>query len=345
MAKAIERKLAAIMFTDIAGFTALSAQNESKALKLLDTQKEIITPIIKNFNGILHKEIGDGLLFTFRTVTDALKCGIKIQRETKNIKNLNIRIGIHEGEVTFKDGDVFGDDVNIASRIETYAAEGGIAITGKVQQDISSLPEFEIKFVSQPRLKGVKQDIKIYCIISHDLPVTDITKVTGKIEKDVNKLRFNQEYIVGAICLLTVAMIGIFFIIPKNSPTPSIAILPIENKGSVEDDFYSYGIISDLISEIAKSDDIRVVSLKDIEKIDYLNLNNKELSKELSVRYIVQGTLWKKYGVFQLSIELYDTDNKKIVWSKLWKKDWDQFYSLKENLQHGILSSLNIKDL
>ena len=84
MSKNIERKLAAIMFTDIAGFTALSAKNESKALKLLDTQKEILDPIINKFNGTLHKEMGDGLLLTFPTVTEAINCGIQIQSETKN---------------------------------------------------------------------------------------------------------------------------------------------------------------------------------------------------------------------------------------------------------------------
>ena len=86
----IERKLAAIMFTDIAGYTALSAKDENKALELLDTQKQIITPIIEEFNGTLHKEMGDGLLFTFPTVTEAVKCGIKIQEETKANDDLNL---------------------------------------------------------------------------------------------------------------------------------------------------------------------------------------------------------------------------------------------------------------
>ena len=113
----IERKLAAIMFTDIAGYTALSAKDETKALELLDTQKQILTPIIEEFNGTLHKEMGDGLLFTFPTVTEAVKCGIKIQEDTKANADLNLRIGIHEGEITLKDGDALGDDVNVASRI------------------------------------------------------------------------------------------------------------------------------------------------------------------------------------------------------------------------------------
>ena len=139
----IERKLAAIMFTDIAGYTALSAKDETKALELLDTQKQILTPIIEEFNGTLHKEMGDGLLFTFPTVTEAVKCGIKIQEQTKDNNDLNLRVGIHEGEITLKDGDALGDDVNVASRIEAFAPSGGIAISSKVQQNISSLPEFK----------------------------------------------------------------------------------------------------------------------------------------------------------------------------------------------------------
>ena len=205
----VKRKLAAIMFTDIAGYTALSSKDENKALKLLDKQEQILTPIIEEFNGTLHNRIGDGLLFTFPIVTDAIKCGIRIQKETKEIEHLNLRIGIHEGEITLKDGDALGDDVNVASRIDPFAAEGGIVISGKVQQNISSLPEFKTKFISEPLLKGVSQEVKVFCIISHGLPETEITKVTAKLEKDVKKLWFNQKSIIAAIAVLSILTIGI----------------------------------------------------------------------------------------------------------------------------------------
>jgi len=213
----IERKLAAIMFTDIAGYTALSSIDENKALKLLDEQERILTPIIEEFNGTLHNRIGDGLLFTFLTVTDAVKCAIKIQKETKEVENLNLRIGIHEGEITLKDGDALGDDVNVASRIDPFAAEGGIVISGKVQQNISSLPEFETKFVSEPSLKGVRQDVKIFCIVSHGLPETDITKVTAKLEKDVKKLGVNQKSIMAVIGILGLLVAGLIMWIGENN--------------------------------------------------------------------------------------------------------------------------------
>ena len=333
----IERKLAAIMFTDIAGYTALSAKDETKALNLLDTQKQILTPIIEEFNGILHKEMGDGLLFTFPTVSEAVKCGIKIQEHTKNSADLNLRIGIHEGEITLKDGDALGDDVNVASRIEPFSAVGGIAISSKVQQNISSLTEFETSYVGKPELKGVAQEVKVYCITSHGLPKAD--EIIGPIIVE-SKSNFNVFALIGGIAVL----IGIlFFVFQEEEETvPSIAIIPLENKGESKDEFYSYSISADLISDVSGAGDIRVASLKDIEKLDYKSLTNEEIAKKLLVRYISQGTLWKVDSVFQLSMELYDTKKNKVAWSNNWQQNWSELPSIKGGLSGNILTNLQV---
>ena len=123
------RKLAAIVFTDIVGFTKLSSQDENKAFSLLDTQRNTLKPIVNEFGGEWLKEMGDGLLMTFPIVSAAVECAISIQKAVKKIEDLNLRIGIHEGEITEKDGDVFGDDVNIASRIEPFSAPGAVSYT------------------------------------------------------------------------------------------------------------------------------------------------------------------------------------------------------------------------
>ena len=335
----IKRKLAAIMFTDIAGFTALSAKDETKALKLLDTQKDILIPIINKFNGTVHKEMGDGLLLSFPTVTEAVRCGIEIQSETKNIDNLNLRVGIHEGEVTLKDGDVLGDDVNIAARIEPFSAIGGIAISGKVQQNISSLTEFETEYIGMPKLKGVSKEVKVYCITSNGLSKTDKSKISSKLDKKVKLPMFS---LIGCACILIVIS---FFIFQnqEDEEVPSIAILPLENKGESKDEFYSYSISSDLISDVSSAGNIRVASLKDIEKLDYLSLTNQELAKKLYVRYISQGTLWKVDSIFQLSLELYDTKKEKIQWSDNWQQNWSELPSIKGGLSENILTNLEIK--
>ena len=104
---------------------------------------------------------------------------------------------------------------------------------------------------------------------------------------------------------------------------PSIAIIPFDNKGADEDEFYAYSISSELISDITSAGLIRVAGLKDIEKLEYQTLNYNELSEKLLVRYIAQGTLWKVDSVFQLSMELYDTKTSKVLWSESWQKAWD----------------------
>ena len=122
---------------------------------------------------------------------------------------------------------------------------------------------------------------------------------------------------------------------------PSIAIIPFENKGADEDVFYAYGISADLISDCSGAGLIRVAGLNDIEKLDYRNLKYDELSKNLFVRYISTGTLWKMGDMFQLSIELYDTKDKKVVWSDRWQEKWENLPAIKRNLSDGLLKTLD----
>ena len=125
------RKLAAIVFTDIVGYTKLAADDQSKASALLKQQRDLFQPIVSKFNGSWIKEVGDGLILTFDTVTDAVNCCIKLQETSKQTDNLNLRIGIHQGEIIIEENDIIGDDVNVASRIEPFSAPGGIAISNK----------------------------------------------------------------------------------------------------------------------------------------------------------------------------------------------------------------------
>ena len=164
------KKLKAIVFTDMADFTTISAQDEDKALDLIQKQNEIIKPIVEKHNGEWLKEIGDGLLFSFDSSIEAVRCSIEIQETLKNIDDLNIRIGIHQGDIFIKDGDVFGDDVNIASRVEGFAPIGGISISDKVHKDISSVSDIETSFIGHRKLKGVEQETKLRCIVSNELP-------------------------------------------------------------------------------------------------------------------------------------------------------------------------------
>ena len=214
----IERKLAAIMFTDIAGYTALSAKDSTKASKLLTTQRHTLKPIVEKHGGSWMKEIGDGLLLTFDSATSAVECSIAIQESTKDIEDLNLRIGIHEGEVIKQDGDVIGDDVNVASRIEPFSAVGGVAISHKIEQAISSNQAFETKYIGKPKLKGVAQKVEVYCITSHGLPKTDISKISNNLsisKKKVNVIRTIGIVILGIIGFISWYLYP-FITLPEN---------------------------------------------------------------------------------------------------------------------------------
>ena len=165
-----KKKLKAIVFTDMVNFTNLSAKDEQTALEIIQKQNNIIKPIVSNHNGEWLKEIGDGLLLSFDSSLEAVRCSIEIQETLRNIDEINIRIGIHQGDIFVKDGDVFGDDVNITSRVEGCAPSGGIALSDKVHKDISSVSDITTSFIGYRKLKGVKQETKISCITSNGLP-------------------------------------------------------------------------------------------------------------------------------------------------------------------------------
>ena len=340
-----KRKLAAIVFTDIVGFTKLSSKNEPAALSLLEKQRDLLKPIVKENKGEWLKEIGDGLLLTFETNRDAVDCAIAIQHATKDVEGLNLRIGIHQGEVVFQGSDVVGDDVNIASRIEPFAAEGGIAISGRVNTSLERDPDFKTMFVGTPQLKGLSQKTEVYCITSHNLPRTDISKVNAKMEQKGFKWNFYSVSgavlsLVGILFWLNFSFIGIG--IAESSEVPSLAVLPFENKGSKEDDFYAYGISSDLIADVTSTGMLRVAGLADIEKLEYSTMSYDELAKKLMVRYIAKGTLWKMDTMFQLSMELFDTKESEVIWSNRWQTAWKELATIKLDLSDDILKNLNI---
>ena len=307
-----ERKLAAIMFTDIAGYTAQMSKDQDIALSMLDTKRKALKPLIQKHNGALVKEMGDGTLSHFPSAVDATNCSLDLQKSIRDNNDLNIRIGVHLGDTSFRDNDVFGDGVNIASRLEKMSPPGGILVSKNVFDELSSRKGYNAISLGLQSMKGVGRLVEVFGLKDEHLNVpTPSDYIDTKIEAH------------------------------KDKEVPSIAIIPFENKGKEEDVFYAYGISADLISDCSSAGLIRVAGLNDIEKLDYANLKYEELSKNLFVRYVATGSLWKMKNMFQLSVELYDTKDKKVVWSDRWQEKWDNLASIKGNLSDGLLKALN----
>ncbi|MCZ6693712.1 MAG: adenylate/guanylate cyclase domain-containing protein, partial [Bacteroidetes bacterium] len=150
------------MFTDIVGYTALMGKDEQKALKLLEKNQSIQRNLIEQYHGKLLKEMADGLMSSFNSVIDAVQCAIGIQIGFREDVDLNIKIGIHLGDVLFKEGDIFGDGVNIASRIEALAQKGEILVSESVYLNVKNQQGIHTEFVREEHLKNVEEPVKIY---------------------------------------------------------------------------------------------------------------------------------------------------------------------------------------
>jgi class 3 adenylate cyclase len=158
------RQLSAIMFTDIVGYTALMGNNEELAFELLRKNREIQKPIIEQFGGKWIKELGDGVLASFPAVSNAVYAALKIQEACKKSGSFELRIGIHQGEVVYENDDIFGDPVNIASRLQSLAPPSEIFVSESVQRDLLNKKDIGSEFVSVERLKNVKEPVRVFRI-------------------------------------------------------------------------------------------------------------------------------------------------------------------------------------
>jgi len=331
-----KRKLAAIVFTDIVGFTKLSAENEPAALSLLDKQRELLQPIVQSHNGEWLKEIGDGLLLSFGSNSDAVNCAIAIQTAVKDVENLILRIGIHQGEVVFQGGDIIGDDVNIASRIEPFSAPGGVAVSGRVNAALERDPEFETVYLGKPALKGVSQEVKAYCIVSHDLPQTDLSQVTAKLEKKTPIWYF-------AVPALLVIAIAAYFIMPKKPSVISMAVMYLEISGN-EEDQYLETMTEDLIFDLSSAlpGKLKVSEAATVRKFKNTDLEISDLAKSLGVQYIFKSSLQRYGDGYNLRCRLVEANTGTDKLLNKWFIEGNSLQSIVGVLVENIIGGLDI---
>ena len=331
------KKLTAIMFTDIAGFTALSAKDEKSAFELIEKQRELLKPIVNRHAGQWLREIGDGLLLSFSSSTEAVKCAIEIQKASKDVENLNIRIGIHQGDIIQKDGDLFGDDVNIASRIESFAAVGGVAISDKVNRDISSNSEITTKYVGEPKLKGVKQEVKVYCIISHGLPETKLSEVSAKLEKT------STPWIRYAVPSLLILAVGSYFLTGTEKAISSIAVLPLANmSGDPEQDYFAIGMTEELITELSKISALKVTSRQSVMRFKGSELSMSEIASQLGVDAILEGSVFRVGDSVRITTQLIHGATDEHLWADRFDRELKNILIMHSEVARAVAKEIKI---
>ena len=331
-----KRKLAAIVFTDIVGFTKLTAKDQTLASSLLTKQREAFKPIVESHSGTWLKEMGDGLLLIFDTVTDAVNCCIKIQEEAKTIEQMVLRIGIHQGEILMLENDVIGDDVNVASRIEAFSAPGGIAISGKVYDAIVREMHYQTKYLGKPKLKGVGQEVTVYCIISHGLPETNLADVAAKLE-DVR-----PKWFYPAIASLLLVPLIVYFSFFRGEKIDSIAVLYMD-VGNDPELSYLEAITEDIIFDLTSSSQglLKVSESVEVKKYkENSDISVNDVAGELGVDFVFWTKVQQDGPGFKFRYRLYDSDAQK---DRFLKTDYIEKNSLQSIL--GVLISKIVDEL
>jgi len=202
------RQLAAIMFTDIVGYTALMGKDSQKALELVRINKELQKPLVEKYNGKWLKEMGDGAMAQFSTVLDAINCSIDIQESARAKLDAKLRIGIHLGDVTVEEDDVYGDGVNVASRLESIADAGGIYISESIEKAIQGQTDVQAKYLGEVKLKNVAYGVRTYALQGVGLPVPELKaekQISGRFLAESQRrgvIRAGVTYVVLSLLLI-----------------------------------------------------------------------------------------------------------------------------------------------
>ncbi len=307
------RQLAAIMFTDIVGYTLLMGDDEQNAFELLRKNRQLQKPFIEQYNGVWIKELGDGILASFSTVTEAVLCASEIQKACTGIDDLKLRIGIHQGEVVFEDNDVFGDGVNIAARLQALAPIGGIWVSESVHKNISNKKEINSRFIKEELLKNVKEPVRIYEV-----------QVEGT-QAEQPKHSFTTKEL------------------SQNPSGQSIAVLPFVDMSPAHDQEYlGDGIADEIIIAIAKIKQLKVSS-----RSSSFSFKNHEdariIGKKLGVSNILEGSIKKSGERLRISAQLINVDDGFQLWSDIYQMDVRDIFIIQEHIAQSVVENLKLK--
>ncbi len=308
-----ERRLAAIMFTDVAGYTTLGQRNESLSIALIDAQRDLIKPILARHNGREVKTAGDSFLVEFTNALDAVRCAYDIQRATRELnislpdeRRLHLRIGLHLGDITKSRGDIYGDAVNVASRIESLAEDGGVCLTRQVYDQVQNKFELPLKSIGSKPLKNVREPVEIY-----------------KMEFPWEKSR-----------------------VPEQLNRRRIAVLPFANMSpDPNDSYFADGMTEEIISTLSGMSGFSVVARTSVMSYKGTTKKVKEIGSELEAGSILEGSFRKAGNKIRVTTQLIDIDSDKHVWVQSYDRDLDDVFAVQTDIAKQVSDALRIRIL
>ena len=304
------RQLAAIMFTDMVGYTALMQSDELKAIQIRDRHRNILEKRIRKYNGLLLQYYGDGSLSVFGSAIDAASCAVQIQLEMQEEPVIPVRIGLNIGDIVYADDGVYGDGVNVAARVESMSVPGAVLLSDKMYDEIKNHPQFPVIELGTFKLKNVKRQTAIYAISYTGLYVPGKDELKGKTEQ-------------------------------KNK---SIAVLPFVNmSSSQENEYFSDGISEEIINALTRIDGLQVISRTSAFAFKDKNIDIRKIGTDLNVNNILEGSVRQAGKRVRITAQLINTADGYHLWSETYDRDLEDIFEVQDEIARKITNSLREK--
>ena len=308
----IAHQLAAIIFADVVGYTAMMQKDENDAVEKITRFRQSIESITEELNGKIVQYYGDGALLLFHSATDAVESAKALQIEIHEPPIIPVRIGIHMGDVLLQDENVFGDVVNIASRIQAQAPPGGIFISAMVYQNIANKKGLEANFVKEEKLKNVSDPVGIYEVLTHLQPLVKPAAITKTVSKTIEE--------------------------------NSIAVLPFNNLSShQEQEYFSDGLTEDIITQLSKIGSLKVISRTSVMQYKTQPKPVKQIGKELGVAYILEGSVQRSTDTVRITAQLINATTDEHIWADSYDQPLKDIFSIQREVALSIATVLNKK--
>ncbi|MFC2088920.1 adenylate/guanylate cyclase domain-containing protein [Calditrichota bacterium] len=350
------RQLAAIMFTDMVGYTALMQEDEDKAKSNRDRHRKVLEESIKNHHGLTLQYYGDGTLSVFGSAIEAVECAVEIQTELQKEPKIPLRIGLHVGDIVYSDDGVYGDAVNIASRIENLSVSGSVLISAKVFDDIKNHKEFKTVSLGEHELKNVKQPIEVYAISNEGLVVPQKSQIKGKTsDKKENlpkSIPLARKLVLGILMIFILAVAGYFLYQNLDTGKPakemdsekSIAVLPFVNmSGDPEQEYFSDGISEEILNSLANVEGLKVAGRTSAFSFKGKNEDIRTIGEKLDISMVLEGSVRKAGNQVRITAQLINVADGFHIWSETYNREMKDIFAVQEEIATRIFEKLKLQ--
>ena len=313
----VERRLAAVLAVDVAGYSRLMEADEEGALAALRAiRRELGDPKIAEHRGRIVKTTGDGLLVEFGSVVDSVRCAVELQRgmiarnaDIPPAKRIEFRIGIHQGDIIAEDGDIFGDGVNLAARLEGLADPGGICVSGRVHADVAGKLDVGFEDIGEQQVKNISRPVRVFRA-QLGMPKAAVETAPALALPD----------------------------------KPSLAVLPFQNmSGDPEQEYFADGMVEEITTAISRLPWLFVIARNSSFTYKGRVVDVKQVARELGVRYVLEGSVRKAGNRVRITGQLIDATTGNHIWADRFDGALDDIFDLQDRVSSSVVGAIEPK--